>query len=294
MKRLRPPLLLFLLAIISGTCLAEPSRDQTAEGATPETVASAIRVEHGRPNRLLDDVGWVLGTPYKLALWDRRAENHRISQETEGQLIEYLEENQLDSVLVRVNQYDPWGEWKRLTQNKRVGAGWRYTVGTLNWVKYTLLPGRLLGGDWYNPYTDTVNLYSDIPAIAISDGAYAKDVHERDKPGTYAAVQEIPIVGMWHETLANRKAIEHVKSHGNQGQQEEAYRILYPDYGGSWGGQLVSFLPYGSVYGRLVGAAAGHVANGFRTLTSRQKSPVHLSAKTSQESPRNKRKWRFQ
>jgi len=76
------------------------------------------------------------------------------------QLTEYLEDNDLDSVLVRVNQYDPLGEWQRLVANKRLGAGWRYTVGTFELVKYTVLPGRLLGGDWYNPYTNTVNIYS--------------------------------------------------------------------------------------------------------------------------------------
>lgn len=259
---------------------------------------TGIRLERGRPSQLLDRTGWVLGTPNKLALWDRRADNHNVSSETEIQLIEYLEENELDSVLVRVNQYDPLGEWRRLAANKQLGAGWRYTIGTLNMLKYTLLPGRLLGGDWYNPYTDTINLYSDIPAIALSEGAYAKDVREREHPGTYSAVQEVPVVGMWHETIAKRDVEEYVKSHGTQEQREETYRILYPDYGGSWGGQVASFLPYGNVFGRLAGAAVGHAANGIRSIALQKKRRSNTGASSQSEAASktrvNKKRWRFQ
>lgn len=282
---------LTLLAIATVGCATRSPKlapTLAAESATPPRV----RVERGRPNRLLDGTGWVLGIPNKLALWDRRADNHRVSPETEVRLVEYLEENDLGTVLVRVNQYDPLGEWRRLTTNKRVGAGWRYTVGTLNMLEYTLLPGRLMGGDWYNPFTDTINVYSDIPALALSDGAYAKDVRSQKRPGTYAAVQEIPIVGMWHETIANREVLDYEKSHGTEEQQEETYRVLYPDYGGTWGGQIASFVPYGNVFGRLVGAAAGHVANGVRGITSRE-NPGPDSEKMPKKWA-NKKRWRFQ
>jgi len=112
-------------------------------------------------------------------------------------------------------------------------------------------------------------IYSDIPAIALSRGAYAKDVKKRKHPGTYAAVQGVPIVGMWHETLAKNEVLRYEESHGTTEQQEETHRILNPDYGGSWGGQIASFLPYGNVFGRLAGAAVGHVANGVRVIKKR-------------------------
>ncbi len=293
MMRLFLPVLLVLVTMGCATFTPEQSESMAAE----QVGLSTIRVERGRPVRLLDGAGWVLGTPNKLALWDRRADNHNVSSETEVRLAEYLEKNNLDSVLVRVNQYDPLGEWHRLVANKRVGAGWRYTVGTLDLVKYTLLPGRLLGGDWYNPYTDTVNIYSDIPAIALSEGAYAKDVKDRKRPGTYAAVQEIPIVGMWHETLANREVLEYEESHGTEEQQEETYRILYPDYGGSWGGQVASFLPYGSVFGRLAGATVGHAANKIRSVTTQEKPATSLKSPPEENRPpklASKKQWRFQ
>lgn len=262
----------------------------------PERVSGprSLRVEHGEPNRFVDGVGWVLGAPNKIALWDRRADNHAISPETEVKLVEFLDENELQDVLVRVNQYDPLGEWKRLGSNRKLGAGWRYTLGTLNMIKYTLLPGRLWGDDWYNPYTDTINLYSDLAPLALSEAAYAKDVRERNYPGSYAAVQELPIVGMWHETVASRDVLEFVESRGTEDDREETYRILYPDYGGSWGGQAASFLPWGSVFGRLAGAAVGHAANGVRSVVGSDKQPGSSPGAAVDSALIGSRKWRFQ
>lgn len=256
-----------MVVVVSGCVSPHPWRNRAE---TDVSVSPAqVQIERGGANQLVDGTGWVLGIPSKVALWDRRADNHDVSTETEEQLVRYMKQNDLQSVLVRVNQYDPLGEWRRLVENKRIGAGWRYTVGTFDLLKYTLLPGRIMGGDWYNPFTDTINLYSDLPPLALAEAAYAKDVRGRPYPGTYAAVQGVPIVGMWHETIATRDVLDYVSSSGSVTEQREAERILYPDYGASWGGQVASFLPYGNILGRLAGAGVGHVANRVKTLTDR-------------------------
>jgi hypothetical protein len=133
---------------------------------SPAAVPTQVLVERGRPSRFLDGAGRILGAPDQLLLWNRRVNNHDVSPKTEDLVVGYLAANHLPGVMVRVNQYAPLGEWRRLKANRRVGAGWRYTVGTLRWLLYTLVPGRLIGDDWYNPFTDTINLYSDVPAIA--------------------------------------------------------------------------------------------------------------------------------
>lgn len=220
------------------------------------------QIVRGRPILTLDSVGSVFGVANKVALWDRRADNHSISPQTEREVLNYLRQNNLDSVLVRSNQYDPLGEWERLVANKRMAAPWKYTFGTYDWLKYTLIPGRLVGGDWYNPFTDSVHLYSDIPSIGLAKAAYAKDVHSRDYPGTYAASQDTPLLGLWHESLANTEVLRHLKRKGSKAQLAEAERILYPDFGGALGAQVLGFLPYGSVYGRAAGALTGHAYRG--------------------------------
>jgi len=234
--------------------------------------ASGIQVERGRPSKIVDGLGTAFGIPTKLALWDRRADNHNISPQTETALLEYMSRNELNETLVRINQYDPWGEWKRLASNERISPGWRYTVGVYNGLKYTLLPGRVFGGDWYNPFTDTTHVYSDIAPLAISRTAYAKDIHSQRYPGTYAVTQEVPFINMIHETRATSEALVYIEQYGSDQERAESRRILAPDYGSSWGGQLASFLPFGTPLGRLAGAAVGHATNKFRNAGSRTTS----------------------
>lgn len=230
--------------------------------------ATGIVVSHGRPAPVIDGIGWVLGTPSKLALWDRRADNHQVSDETLAQVLHYLDTNELNHVWVDVNRYDPLAHWRRLTSQDHISPGWRYTAGIYTYLKYTLFPGRILGGDWYNPFTNTVHVYSDIAPLAMARAAYAKDVHGRRYPGAYAASQELPIVGMMHETTATADAMAFTRQQGNADQIAEAERILVPDYGALWGGQLAAFLPYGTTVGRLAGAAVGHSVNAVREFTS--------------------------
>ncbi len=254
-----------LLIALAGGCAS--TRGASTVDRNPQRVnSSEVRIERGRPNRLIDGTGWVLGIPSKLALWDRRADNHHVSAETEDRLLEYMNRNELNSALVRINQYDPLGEWKRLATSRQVGVGWRYTVGLLDMLKYTFLPGRIFGEDWYNPYTDTINIYSDIPALAMSEAAYAKDIRRRRHRGPYAAVQILPIVGMWHETIATKDVLAYVNERGDNVEVDETYRILYPAYGGNLGAGFGTFFPFGHAVGRLGGAAVGHTANGVRGL----------------------------
>ncbi len=262
--------MIFKFAIISGVlllcCGCVAMRDGT--GSAPIEQAQKYEVRHGRPSRLVDGAGWIVGIPTKLALWDRRADNHNISPETESQVVQYLQDENLTDVMVRVNQYDPIGEWKRLATNKKIGLGWRFTFGALETLEYTVLPGRIFGDDWYNPFTNTINLYSDIPPIALAEVAYAEDVRQQQHPGFYAATQTLPVANMWHETASTKKVLKRANADGTQAEQEEAYRILYPAYGANWGASVASFVPFGYTYARLAGAVVGHAANGVRKTTT--------------------------
>ncbi len=222
-----------------------------------------ISIARGKPRPVIDGLGKVFGIPNQIALGNPRVDNHSISYETEQQVAQYLRDQQLDFVLVRANQYDPVGEWKRMVANKNIRPVWKLTAGNYNLLKYTLLPGRITGGDWYNPYSETLNLYSDVAPLAVSTAAYAQDVQSRINPGAYAALKEIPGVGLKHDTTATMLAIDwYAQQHPDQ--LESAENILYPNYGASWGGQIGAFLPYGEVLGRLAGGLAGRAANAVR------------------------------
>ena len=265
--RLNRDLLSSVITLTLSTLVAAPSlAEKAAAPASKVTPASfcdsqqCVDVEFGSRAPLVDGVGWVLGIPRKILLWDRRADNHKVSEETVGEVVQYIDHRELHDVKVRVNQYHPIGEWKRLVANKRVGAGWRYTVGAFTTLGYTVLPGRLFGGDHYNPYTNTLSIYSDAPVLSLAEAAYAKDVHKRDLPGTYATLQGFPLVSLWHETIATGEVLEYVALHGSQDEQEQVRRQLYARYGMEFGGAISGALPDGGVLLPIVGAASGHVA----------------------------------
>jgi hypothetical protein len=239
---------------------------QNAQCVTCSTQGATAQLEiaEGRPNKFVDGVGWVIGIPGKLLLWDRRVNNHCVTPETTAAVARYVEQNHLNDACLRINQYAPGEEWVRLTTNREVGAGWRYTLGTLSLVGYTLLPGRLLGGDHYNPYTNSVYIYSDVPALALEPAAYAKDVHGREYPGTYAAVNQLPVLSLWHETVNTKDALAYLQATGNPEQQAEGIKILYPYYGSQMGGAVASVVGVGFLF-PIGGAIVGHLSGCTQT-----------------------------
>lgn len=279
MQKLLRTILLATLALVASAptlqaaeVLPEPAGATAAPAAAAEPAIEAPladdpQFERGDPHKVIDSVGWVFGIPKKIILWDRRAVNHRVSPETEQQLAAYLEANGLGTTKVRINQYDPRGEWQRLRANKEVGAGWRYTVGTLNLAFYTVVPGRLFGSDRYNPYTDSVYIYSDIPCIAQEQAAYAKMVHERVHPGTYYAVTSLPIVQLVPEKQSKNAVLDYTLASGNAELHEEATRVLYAEYGAEVGGQASLFLG-SNLPLTLAGAGIGHIAARTEPLIS--------------------------
>lgn len=224
-----------------------------------QAITGQVEVRRGSQRPVIDAAGRFLGLPNRIAIGDAGVDSHSISADTEFKIRNYLEQNGLNSVLVRSNQYAPVDEWRRMVANQRIRPVWKATFGNYNLLKYTLLPGRLTGGDWYNPYSDTLHVYSDTPVLAISKAAYAKDVRSRVNPGAYAAIKDIPLAGLSHDTTATKLAMEWYES--QPGELESARAILYPGYGASVGGQIASFFPYGEVIGRVVGGGLGQLAN---------------------------------
>jgi hypothetical protein len=217
------------------------------------------QLQQGTPRKIIDATGWVFGIPDKLLLWNRRVDNHHIGPRTESVIGEYLAVNGLDTTRVRLNQYAPGDDWRRLVRNKRVGPLWRYTFGTVATLYETIIPGRIFGGDHYNPFTDTIHLYSDVPAIALHEAAHAKDFARRKYKGSYAAVYCIPGVPLYHESLATGDALAYSQIYTTVDEQKEAYNVLYPAYGTYVGSAMGTAAPeYANplYYGSVV---AGHV-----------------------------------
>ncbi|HMB14907.1 MAG TPA: hypothetical protein VKN62_01225 [Pelovirga sp.] len=260
-----------VLLFVTG-CASVPYR-QGVSFDDPQLMAvpvDEVEIVRGRPHTLLDAADWVWPGSLlsKLVLWDWRVDRHEIGDETERVVRSYLTVNELPHVKVRLNQYAPGDELLRTIRNRSVGAGWRYTLGMVTWLQYTAFPGRFFGGDHYNPYANSINMYSDIPAIAVHEGGHAKDFSGRKWKGTYAFAYQIPFVNLYHEARASNDALGYLREHENYVLQREGYRIMHPAYGtyiGSNISQWVSVDIGYAIYGAAV--IGGHITGRVRGAT---------------------------
>lgn len=297
------------LLLLAGCCLLLASCRACERCLTPRAITGGVRadpelvaltreapIERGRPRKVVDGIGWVFGIPSKIVLWDRRVENHAIGPETEAAIRDYLDEQRLDHVKVRLNQYAPLADWRRLRKNRTVGWPLRYTIGTLSIASEAVFAGRLFGGDHYNPWTNTIHLYSDVPAIALHEGGHARDFARRDWPGLYAVAFGLPITELYPEAIATGEALAYLEDrpHGpgctDVAEEDaeasaeprplepplaEARRILYPAYGtyvGGAAGQFVGLTVGLPVYAGAV--VAGHATGRAVNRAEAAREPV--------------------
>ena len=230
----------------------------SGEGLSPR-MDQQIRI--GNPHAFLDASDWIWPGSWlaKLILWNKNIDSHEVSQETIDEIAHYLQANELDNVQVLINDYRPGIQWRRLFTNREVGAGWRYTFGLLSTSIYTLLPGRFFGGDHFNPYTNTISIYSDDPAIVLHEGGHANDFSRRKHKGLHAALYALPGAPLYYEAVASNDALSYLKNECRFADQKHAYRVLHPAYGTYIGGTFYRQSPLGvlvAIPGHITGAIA--------------------------------------
>ncbi|MFL0810837.1 MAG: hypothetical protein K6L76_10515 [Agarilytica sp.] len=244
------------IALFSG-CASNTYQYGTGKhGSTNKAPVIHQQVYQGAPSPILDasDWYWPPSLIAKLFLWNKNIDSHEVSQETIDELLLYLDKNDLDDVQVLVNTYKPGLQFSRLFKNREVGAGWRYTLGLLSTSLYAVLPGRFFGGDHYNPYTNTISIYSDDPAIAIHEGGHAKDFNSRRWKGLNAALYMLPGAALYYEAVATSDALSYLQWECRYNEEKDAYKTLHPAYGTYIGG-----LAHTVTGGVLIGAIPGHI-----------------------------------
>jgi len=253
--------------ILAGGCANSPYRYGRFHPGDPEGLSQEpVVVEFGKPHKTLDRLAWLAGIPDRLFTLNSKASNHQVSPETIDKLTTYLEDNDLADVLVSVNDYDPKGQWRRLRENDRVAPLWRYSAGTMSWLGYVLVPNRVVGGDYYDPFTNTLNVTSDVPALLLAQAAYAKDIHSRSLPGTYAAVSELPGLSFVRNSRATSDVVGYARLRNNWEDEKEAYHVLYPHVGSQMLGPAAHFVPVAGPFLSAGGALAGHATG--RAMTA--------------------------
>ncbi len=251
-SRLRLPSILLVL-LFAGTVGCATTVPYTGAGPHPQ-------IERGKPNRVVDGIGNFFGCIGKLVLWNHKINEHYVSPEVESKIVAYLDSRNdlpmLEETKVRLNQYRPLKDWGRLVHNKQVKWPYRLVFGTLSMVVETILPGRLFAGsDYFNPWTNTVHLYSDLSPVALHEVGHAYDTSHRKHKGTYAFIYIIPFVPLHHELMASKEAFRFVRDTRDRDAEISSYKLLYPAYGsyvGSYigGGGYIAAVVLGHVVGR--------------------------------------------
>jgi len=252
--------------------------------------ADEEQIVQSTPNKFLDASDWFWpGSLFsKLILWNKDVDSHQFSQETEDILQEYLLANNLTDVKVRINSCNAGGELRRTIHNRSVGAGWRYTFGMVAWVQYIIMPGRFFGGDNYNPYSNTINIYSDIPAVALHEAGHAKDFGRRKYKGTYAFAYMLPFFNLYPEALATGDALGYLRTEESLQDQKTGYNTLYPAYGTYLGSNVGDWLAFPWNYAAMAaGVIPGHIAGRIRSATLPETSAPAISAQGAEKLPAN-------
>ncbi len=166
-----------------------------------------------------------------------------ISSETEEHVIAFMVHHQLYDVRVRLNQYAPGDEFLRLFAKSRMNVLIRFFFWCFSFIGYVLNPGRIFGGDFYNPATNAVNLFSNNVGIALHELGHALDFRRRKYPGLYQLSRFIPFVALYHEFKASSYAVQFLREKQRYAEELKAYRILYPAYATYIFGAFYELLP---------------------------------------------------
>lgn len=234
------------------------------------------QVSRGAPVPPIDFLGNILSLPGKLILWNWKFNNHAISESTEAILVNYLDAKRLpafEDTDYRLNQYSPFSDLHALVTNRHVAWPYRLLLGfPITLIYDVFLPGRVFPwGDYFNPYTNTVHLYSDDPTIALHEAGHAYDFADFPYKGTYALLRIVPFLDLYQEWWATENAIKYLIEIEDRDVEFRAYRTLFPAYGTYIGAYAP--IPLGSVAGALVGHVAGRAK-----ATTRKRYYEHMDA----------------
>lgn len=249
---------IILLCLLITSSVALAGSDVTLQEITAKNSLEP-QIERGQPNCLIDSAGSIASIPQKVILLNPNIDSHIVNSKTEQYLRDFIRDNTetMRGVKVRINQCSPIQELDRLVKNKHVSLIWRIFPGIPVTI-WSSLTGRILGGDNYNPYTNTISLYSNDPAVALHEACHAKDFMSRPtglETDAYAVGRIFSPVALYQEFTASDEAIAYLKKKGDSKAEVDSYSTLYPAFG-TYGGAYTG-LPYGNIMGACVGHGVG-------------------------------------
>lgn len=175
-------------------------------------------------------LGHLASIPTKIFFWDARA-GWGLSEDGTKNVLGMLErDTTVSGLTVRINHNEVFEDTIRAFTDERAKERNNFVARALYGVPETLLGeffSELRRGDYYNPMTGTMVLYSDIPAIYAHEAGHHKDFARFDSDWIYSMTGYIPGVCLYQEAKASFGAKDELLPEPLQWQ---AKRYLIPAY----------------------------------------------------------------
>jgi len=264
-------LLLFAVFFLSVGCIQKNYR----YGISNEDLLSSLPrtpnlITVGGHHPRIDSIERTVQYPKKVFLkWFPRTKPEEAPDALRLQAVQtatdYLDDNGLKGVYVDVREYNPREQWNRLKSNNRISPFWKYTGGTLYHVGYCVLPGRAFGMDSFNGFTNTLSINSTSTANALYHSGYVKKIYDQRYPGTYMAVNWLPVVPLFRDTSNASDVLTYARLKEDWPLEKELIPQVYAQLGGDAVSQSTSIIPgVGSLpfYFRPLVSGVGRAAGG--------------------------------
>lgn len=189
----------------------------------------------------------------------------------------YLEKKGQTDVTVLVNYHDPSADWQRLRENHSVSPIARYSLGAVNWTAQAILPPRVWGYNFYDPFTKSLHIGSDSVPMAMYQAAFAARVGRAKNPATVSLVGGLPLLGMWHQRRCTEDLVAFAQDEDDWELERNVYQVIYPQIAadivgparylipGWWAGPAVRF--GGATVGRIAGWSVMHRREAEREIS---------------------------
>ncbi len=179
---------------------------------------------------------------------------------------EYLILNDLSDVRIEVREYNPTRRWQAMKDNHRINGFWKYTTGTLDHIRYSLLPGRVFRDDAYSVYTHTLSINSTENEEALYAASKAKYMQSRRFPGAFDAACYLPVVPLYRDSKVANDALSYARARSNWELEKELYPEIYRQLGSDTVSQATSLIPaaaYLPFYARPILSRVGGAVGGL-------------------------------
>jgi hypothetical protein len=180
-------------------------------------------IEYALDDPVSRAVSFVGNLPYKFLLLSKDVGNYP-REKTQEYIKNYVKEKGLVNTTVRVGHSRVLKDTARLFTDEKLKDV--SLIGRILWGLPTTLIGGFLSklrrADYYNPFTKTAVIYSDVPAIAIHELGHASDYQQQRFPTLYSLFRNSYFGALYQELKASRTSHEYLKG------KEKTYRYLTP------------------------------------------------------------------